>query len=214
MSGNGKVSHGALMAVVQPGKMPEEFEVIGQLYSKRGRNGVIYTSWRFPFESGVEGETPHTTATNGMHQELSMTPDNPEKFEFTSPDIVSGQLEPNPFLVSRCAGDSEKGTEWHDKYVFVFRLLGKSRENLRTVEKQDGPDEIIGPPVFMEASVLWQKMSERGHPFHRAVLYRLIKRFACNNAAVRERYGFILDEPYSQELMKNREGPIRFDSDK
>ena len=50
----------------------------------------------------------------------------------------------------------------------------------------------------------------RGQPFHRAVLYKVIERFALRNQRAYERYRSILEDPRSKEAMVSRGAPIRF----
>lgn len=204
-----EVSHAATLLVVREGRSEGELEVISFLYTKNKEGRAPFTSWKFPTETGEAGETPWKTASNGMYRELSKTPDSPVGFDFRSLGPTSVNGEPKAFSVCRVPGDPGKEARWHDKYVFVLELDPVSEKNLRKEPKQDGPDETIGPPEFVEIGDLWRRMLERGQPFHRAVLFRYIERMA-RNPKVMARYAWILEDPHSQDVIKSRGAHFQF----
>ncbi len=207
MSGNEKVGHASIVVPIRPGKMLGEIEVLAFLYTKQKRSGEVFTSWKFLTETGEAGESKWKTASNGVYREASAMPDDPNSLEFRALDVQDG--EPLPFLVSCVLGDPMKGVEWHDKCVFLIILNPSCLSNLRKAEKMDGPLERLGAPEFVEAGELWRRMLERGQPFHRAVLFRVISRLA-RNPAIFARYRSILENPLSQEAMKTRGELIHF----
>jgi hypothetical protein len=146
---------------------------------------------------------------NGTRLELSEAPDSQEGFELRSFGPMGDNGEPEPFLVSRSHG--ENGAEWHDKIVFLVRMNPDSVQHFRKEEKLDGPDEVLGVPEFVELSELWRRMCERGVPFHRAVLYRVIRYFVNRYPDnICPKYKGILRDPRSQDVMRGRDGFVRF----
>jgi hypothetical protein len=212
---NGKVSHASFAVGVRANRSsPSMFDALSFWYEiRKPGSSFVYSAQKFLAEGGEHGETPWQTVCSGIFSELSARPEDPTSIEFRAADPRNGQAEPEPFLVHRSAGDPSKGAEWHDKYVYIVLIRPESDVNFRQDIKPEGPNERIGPPEYMEAGELWKLMAERGQAFHRAVLFRTIKRFAATSSAARERYSFILDNPLSQNLMRNRDGLIRFNND-
>ena len=210
MSGNNNVSHASTVVAVCPGERPDEFKAMAFLYTESRNGRVPHSATKFPTESQEKGESRWMTACAGVKNELFKDQENPERFEFKSLDCMGPNGEPEPFLVCRVPSDPGKGCKWHDKCVFLISLEPSAVANLRTEEKWDGPTELLGVPEFVEASELWRRMLERGQPFHRAVLYKVIERFALRNQRAYERYRSILEDPRSKEAMVSRGAPIRF----
>ena len=209
-----ETSYSAVLDVVKLGE-GGMLEVLVFQYTKytaavRGEGKVpTFSCLKLPVETAEPNETPWLTASNGAHRELSSTPDSPNGFKFSSPDILPGGSEPVPFITCRVLGDPGKGGEFHDKHVFLIHLGVGAEQYLRTTQKWDGPLELLDPPVFVEAGELWRRMLERGQPFHRAVLFKTIERFA-RDPAVYERYHGILDDKASQDAMKSRGAMVEF----
>jgi hypothetical protein len=206
-----KISHAATMVVIRKGKNPGEIEMIAFVYTKHRPGRQPFSSWKFPTEGGEPGETRWMTAANGVVRELCETPDNPEGFDIQALGPRDAAGEPLPSLVSRVPGDADKEAEWHDKCVFVMKLSPESLSRLRKQPKWEKGDELLGVPEFVEAGELWQRMLERGQPFHRAVLFRVLKHLARQFEPVQRRYGEILRNPHSQQAMMGRGNcPIQF----
>jgi len=203
-------SHAATMVIVR-GLPGGKFEALVLYYTKSSADRRPFSSWKFPTETGEKSESRWMTASNGMYRELSKTPDNTEGFDFKSLDAFGDKGEPEPFLVCRVPGDPGKGSEWHDKCVFLISLNQESVCKLRTEEKWDGPDELLGVPEFVEAGELWKRMLERGQPFHRAVLYKTIERFASTSQKAYDNYRSILEDPRSLEAMTSKGKMIKFE---
>jgi hypothetical protein len=210
-------NHGSFSVIVRKGRVLGEVEAVCFSYTKLTLvNNVVvksFTAIKFPVETGEAKESPWETALNGVRLELSETPDSPEGFELRS---LGGRLsdggEPEPFLVSRTAG--ENGMEWHDKIVFLVLMNPDSVRRFRRVEKPDGPDEMLGVPEFVELSELWRRMYERGQPFHRAVLFQVMKYFVKKYPAeISGAYKRILSDPRCNDSMRSRGVPIRFNPD-
>jgi hypothetical protein len=167
---------------------------------------------KFPTETGEKGETPWRTALNGARLELSETPDSMDGFELRSMGPNGDNDEPKPFLVSRVRGDPGK-SDWHDKIVFLVCAADPDcAQHFRKKELEDGPDELLGVPEFVELSELWRRMGERGQPFHRAILYRVIQHFVGTfPKEISPKYKEIINDPRSQDKMRSQHGvPIRF----
>ena len=203
-------SHAATMVIVR-GIAGGRFEALVLYYTKSSSDRRPFSSWKFPTETGEKGESPWMTACNGIYRELSQTPDNTEGFDFKSLDVVGDKGEPEPFLVCRVPGDPGKGSEWHDKCVFLISLSPASICMLRTEEKWDGPDELLGVPEFVEASELWKRMLERGQPFHRAVLYKTIERFRSISQSSYDTYRSIIEDPLREKAMTSKGTMIKFE---
>ena len=209
-------SYASTMVIVRKGSKPWTVEAISFTYTKKTLEqggGVVksFMSNKFPTETGEKGETPWRTALSGARLELSETPDSPDGFELRSMGPMGENGEPEPFLVSRVPGDPDKGAEWHDKIVFLVQMNPDSVQYFRKKELEDGPDEVLGVPDFVELSELWRRMYERGQPFHRAVLYRVIQHFVDNySCCISPRYRAILEDPRSQGVMCSRGEPIQF----
>ena len=81
-------------------------------------------------------------------------------------------------------------------------------------EMLDAPDEILGVPEFVELSELWRRMYERGQPFHRAVLFNVMRYFVKKYPAeISGAYKRILSDPRCHNSMRSRGLPIRFNPD-
>lgn len=204
-----RISYASVMVVLRRLLETGGLSLATQLCTRHKNKVPQFTSWKFPIETGEEGETPWITASNGMFRELSSTPDSANGLVFHGLDILEGVKEPVPFITYRTPGDPYKGGGWHDKHVFLINLSEESDRFLRSISKWDGPQEMLSPPVFVEAAELWRRMLERGQPFHRAVLYKVIERFA-RDPAVYERYRGILNSAASLEAMKTRGDVIEF----
>ena len=209
-------SYASFPIIVRRGLGPGEIQAVCFNYTKRtlvsGEVVKSFTAVKFPAETGESGETPWGTALNGARLELSETPDSPEGFELRSFGPLGKDGEPEPFLVCRVPG--EKGVEWHDKIVFLVRMNSDSVRLFRKEEKPDGPDEVLGVPEFVELGELWRRMYERGVPFHRAILYRVIRYFVNRYPTdICSKYKGILGDPRSQDLLRGRDGLICFTGD-
>ncbi len=207
---NNAISHAATLVVLRKSiTVRGGIEIVSFLYKKISRGRPPFSSWKFPTETGEVGETRWATAANGAVRELSQTPDDPGGFTFRALGVtVEG--EPEPFLVSRVPGDPGKGSEWHDKCVYILRLDDSSVANMRVAERWDSNDELLGIPEFVEAGELWRRMLERGQPFHRAVLLEVIRKLAHFSADTFELYRLILEDPRTLEAVCSRGQQIRF----
>jgi hypothetical protein len=208
---NEKISHASAAVLVRPGSKPGQVEALAFLYTKMKDGEPPFSSWRFPTETGEEGETAYLTLSNGVIRELSETPDSPEGFNFKALTDIGRNNEPKPFLLLVVPGDKKKGGGWHHKCVFLLMLDPASNANLRKEPVMDGDDELLDPPKFFELGDLWKKMEARGLPFHRAVLFETIQRFAKHDRKYYDEYKGILEDPRSQQLISSRAGPIQFE---
>lgn len=185
-----KITHSSLVIFWEPGS-EGEVSLLAFQYT-RNQRGNPWTTWRFPSETGVEGEGPMQTAVNGMQQEIPADP-NSFHFEFDN----SG----GPVWTKRCDGDKDKGGGIHEKHVFLARIKrGELRkepfhEPAKTDPKtgKEHPAEILGPPAWFEAQTLLGMMHERGIHFHREALVRAIA-FLASDKSVATLYGKLLDE--------------------
>ncbi len=207
-------SYASTPVIVRKGSEPGTIEAICFTYTKRTmRQGQVARSFmsnKFPTETGEKGETPWQTALNGARLELSETPENLSGFEFRSMGPKGDNGEPEPFLISRVRGDPGKA-EWHEKIVFLVQMNPDGVQHLRKKDLEDGPDELLGVPEFVELSELWRRMYERGQPFHRAVLYRVIQHFAgLFPNDISPKYLEIIKDPRSQDVMCSHGIPIQF----
>lgn len=205
-----RFSHAATLVPIRSGSVSDEIELLALRYTKHGAGKPSFSSKKFATETGEPGETRWATAVKCAAEELCDTPKKPEGFNFRSlgPRDVDG--EPMPFLVCRVPGDPHKGAEWHDKCAYILKIEPTSVERLRKTEMWDGEDELLEPPEFIEASVLWEQMHKEGQPFHRAVMYQVIKYLAGMYPLVRQRYDGILSDPNAWRLMMSRGRPIEF----
>lgn len=205
-----KISHAAVLVVIRQGKLPGQFELLSFVYTRQKAGQQPFSSWKFPVESWEPGESRWKTAANGMVRELSANPDNPEGFEFRALGPKDANGEPVPFLVSRVRGDPGKEDDFHDKCVFIVELSPDSVGMLRTEPKWDAKDELLDPPQFVEMAELWRLMTERGQPFHRAVLYQVILHLGRKFGTTMNRYRDIIEDPHSQDAMVSRGRQIEF----
>jgi hypothetical protein len=207
-------SYASTPVIVRQGSKPGEIEAVCFTYTKkmleRGEVVKSFMANKFPTETGEKGETPWRTALSGVRLELSEVPDSLLGFELRSMGPMGDNGEPEPFLVSRVRGDPGK-SEWHEKIVFLVQINPDSVQYFRKKELEDGPDEVLGVPEFVELSELWRRMCERGQPFHRAVLYRVIQHFVDRYPGdICPRYRAIIKDPRSQDAISSRGVPIQF----
>lgn len=205
-----RYSHAATLVAIRNGQGSGEIELLAFLYTKHDAGKSSFSSWKFPTETGETGETRWATAMKCAVEELCDTPDNPEGFNFRSLGPRGEDGEPMPFLVCRVPGDPQKDADWHDKCAYILEIAHTSVERLRKVERWDGEDELLDPPEFVEASVLWQRMLEQGQPFHRAVLYQVLYFLAQKRPLVRQRYDSILSDRNARRSMMSHGRPIEF----
>ncbi len=203
-------SHAATLVAFRNGQVPGEIEFLAFMYTKYNAGKMSFFSWKFPTETGEPGKTRWQTAMDCADSELSDTPKNPAGFEVVPHGPRESSGDPMPFLVNQVPGNREKGSDWHDKCVFIVTLTPNSLDHLRKVELWDDEDELLSPPEFVEASELWTRMVKDGQPFHRAVLFRTIEYLSERRPAVYERYRTILQDPYNQRELVSYGRPIEF----
>ncbi len=186
--GSVKITHSSLVVFWEAG-VGGDVNLLAFQYTRK-KNGNPWTTWRFPNETGIEGEEPMQTAINGMHQEI---PRNPNEFVFEFDN--NGRS----IWVKKCDGDADKGGGIHEKHVFVARVKrGELRtqpfQEPATVDPKTGiehPGETLGPPTWFEAEILLAMMHERGLRFHQEALAHALG-FLAKEKAVSVRYGKLL----------------------
>ena len=156
------------------------------------KNCNPWTTYKFPTETGIEGETPEQTAISGAHQEI---PENPSDFGFCF-------AQEKPIYVQKCDGDPEKGGGIHEKIVFLLSdLRGELRKTAKIEKGKHGRgDETLSPPRWYEAAELFELMEERGVLFHRIALLRALAVLAKDSAVCKRYAGIISDARYQQYL--------------
>jgi len=180
-----------------------------RLTMEEGRVVDSYMSLKFPTETGEAGETPWRTALSCVRLEL-MEKDSSVPIDLRSMGPTGGGGEPEPFLASTVPGDPGKA-DWHDKVVYLVQIKPENIQHFRKEEKLDAPDEILGVPEFVELSELWRRMYERGQPFHRAVLFQVMKYFVEKYpVGISGAYKRILNDPRCHDVMRSRGVPVRF----
>ncbi len=187
--GSVKITHSSMVIFWESSDVPGELRFLAFQYTRK-KNGNLWTTWRFPNETGVENEEPMHTAVSGMHQEIPL---NPNEFQFDFDNLGK------PIWVKRCDGDPEKGGGIHEKHVFIARVgRGELRrqpfeEPAKTDPKTgiEHPGETLGPPTWFEAGKLLEMMHERGLPFHKEALVRAVG-FLAKDRLVSNHYDKLL----------------------
>jgi len=186
--GSVKITHSSMVIFWEPGE-GGDVKLLAFQYTRK-KNGNPWSTWRFPNETGIEGEEPMQTAVNGMHQEI---PRNPNDFHFEFDNAGKS------VWVKKCEGDPEKGGGIHEKHVFIAHIkqgelrTGPFEEPAKT-DPQTGiehPAEILGPPTWFEATTLLEMMHERGLKFHQEALIHALG-FLARNKIVASRYSKLL----------------------
>lgn len=118
-----KITHSAVLVFYEAIEA-EEIRFLAFQYTIQ-KNCNPWTTYKFPTETGIEGETPKQNAISGAHQEIS---ENPSNFRF------SFALE-KPIYIQRFDGDPEKGGGVHEKIVFLLTDLRGELRKTAKIEK-------------------------------------------------------------------------------
>jgi hypothetical protein len=207
-------SYASTPVIVRLGSKEGEIEACFFTYTKltmeEGKVVDSYMSNKFPTETGETGETPWRTALSCVRLELLKVGGPPVPIDLRSMGPIGGGGEPEPFLASTVPGDPGKA-DWHDKVVYLVKIKPENIQHFRKEEKLDAPDEILGVPEFVELGELWRRMYERGQPFHRAILFHVMKYFVKTYpAGISGAYKRILSDPRCNDSMRSHGVPIRF----
>ncbi len=156
------------------------------------KNGNPWTTYKFPVETGMPGETPEQTAISGAYQEI---PERESDFGFEF-------AQETQIYLQKCDGDPEKGGVIHEKHVFLLTNLRGELRSMPKIEKGKlgREDETLGPPKWYEAADLFDLMEERGVLFHRIALLRALSVLARDPVVCKRYIGLISDQRYQKYL--------------
>jgi len=159
-----------------------EVELLAITYSVDRPNAPLWTTWRFPSETGEKGESPLDTAGRCLREEVA---DNPGCFNFRFLN------DEGPIATEVVPGDF-RGT--HNKCVFIAEItFGNLRTRDKLEPKKKGrPKEILGPPTWLEVREVMQRMRVSGICFHIGALLKALSFLAGQNRYVAQHYSDLL----------------------